>query len=99
MAKRTKAELIQIRETTYKPPETPELRCELRPDYINSLPQPLIGVFFGGDRWPIGDIDAQTGLLRIDVCGRLQVKHVGDVKCFVDASGVIHETDSFYADG
>lgn len=28
MARRTKAELIQIRETTYKPPEIPERRCE-----------------------------------------------------------------------
>lgn len=28
MAKRTKTELIQIRETTYKPPEIPERRCE-----------------------------------------------------------------------
>lgn len=28
MARRTKAELIQIREATYKPPEIPDRRCE-----------------------------------------------------------------------
>ena len=71
----------------------------LKLDHINSLPQPFIGVFFGGDRWPIEDIDVQTGLLRINVCGKLQVKHIGDVKHFVDADGGIHDSDSFYVDG
>jgi hypothetical protein len=67
-------------------------------DYINSLPQPLIGVFFSGDRWPIVDIDVQTGVLRIDVCGKLQVMRIGDAKEFVDADGGIHDSESFYID-
>ena len=44
---------------------------KLKFDYINSLPQPFMGVFIGGDEWPIEDIDVQTGLLRIDVCGKI----------------------------
>jgi hypothetical protein len=68
-------------------------------DHINSLPQPFIGVFIGGgDRWPIEDIDVQTGLLRIDVCGKLQVKHISDVRHFIDADGDIHDAESFYVD-
>lgn len=70
----------------------------LKMDHINSLPQPFIGVFVGGDRWPIEDIDVQTGLLRIDVCGRLQVKHIGEVRNFVDADGGIHDPESFFVD-
>ena len=72
---------------------------KLKMDHVNSLPQPFMGVFIGGDEWPIEDIDVQTGLLRIDVCGKLQVKHIGDVKHFVDADGGIHDSESFYVDG
>jgi hypothetical protein len=70
----------------------------LRMDYINSLPQPFVGLFYGGDEWPIHDIDVETGLLRIDVCGLLQVKHIGDVRSFRDADGGIHDADDFYSE-
>jgi hypothetical protein len=70
----------------------------LRMDYINSLPQPFIARFYGGDEWPMHDIDVQTGLLRIDVCGKLEAKHIGDVRFFVDANGVEHDADDFYED-
>lgn len=76
-----------------------ETRDKLKKDYINSLPQPFIAVFYGGDQWPLEDIDTQTGMLRIDVCGKLQVKHIEDVKHFIDANGDIHEVNSFYVDG
>jgi len=68
----------------------------LRMDYINSLPQPFIAHFFGGSEWPVNDIDVETGLLRIDVCGLLDVKHISDVMVFVDANGVKHDAESFY---
>lgn len=70
----------------------------LRMDHINSLPQPFIAHFYGGSEWPVYDIDVETGLLRIDVCGKLEVKHIGDVREFIDLDGVSHEADSFYAD-
>lgn len=70
----------------------------LRMDHINSLPQPFIATLIGGSRWPVYDIDVQTGLLRIDVVGKLDVLTIGDVRNFTDANGVEHSTDSFYSD-
>lgn len=65
---------------------------------INSLPQLLTAHFYGGGAWPLIDIDAQTGLLRIDVVGRLAVKHISDVHTFIDACGESHDAASFYTD-
>lgn len=70
----------------------------LRMDYINDLPQPFIVTFYGGDEWPVYDIDVETGLLRIDVCGLLEVKHIAEVNFFTDAYGVIHDSEVFYSD-
>jgi hypothetical protein len=42
------------------------------------------------------DIDVETGLLRVLVCGLLDVKHISDVKFFRDMNGVEHDVDSFY---
>lgn len=66
--------------------------------YINSLPQPFLGRMLGGREWPIHDIDVQTGLVRIDVCGLLDVKHIGDFTSFRDDRGVDHPADGFYVD-
>ena len=67
-------------------------------EYINSLPQPFIAVFYGGGRWPVHDIEVQTGLLRIDVVGLLDVVRIDDVKYFVDACGKEHDPDDFFID-
>jgi hypothetical protein len=74
-----------------------ETTDRLRMDYINSLPQPFL-VRLCGDKtkWQLVDIDVQTGLLRFDVCGKLQVGHIGEVAEFIDAEGNSHEPDSFY---
>ncbi len=68
--------------------------------FINSLPQPLFAQQWGdqGDDWlwPVHDIEVQTGLLRIDVCGKLDVLRIGDVKRFKDADGNWHDADDFY---
>ena len=67
-------------------------------DRVNNLPQPLIAHFYGGGAWPVIDIDVQTGLLRIDVVGLPDIKHISDVATFVDADGESHDAASFYAD-
>ena len=67
--------------------------------YINSLPQPFFASLYGGGEWPVYDIDVQTGLLRIDVCGLLEVKHIRDVKYFLDDFGAEHDPDTFYLEG
>lgn len=70
----------------------------LRMDYINSLPQPFIAMFCGGSAWPVYDIDVETGLLRIDVCGMLEIKHIGEVLNFLDCDGVEHDSETFYSE-
>lgn len=67
----------------------------LKLDHINSLTQPLIANF-GSSEWPVYDIDVQTGLIRIDVVGLLEIKHIGEVLSFRDADGEEHDADSFY---
>lgn len=62
-------------------------------DYINNLPQPL-----WDDSWPVFDIDVQTGLYRIDVCGLLEVRHIGSCITMKDANGKEHYTGDFYTD-
>src|SRR6185436_3536472 len=66
--------------------------------YINSLPQPFIGRMLGGYRWPIHDFEVQTGLIRVDVCGKLDVVHIADFTSFRDANGHEHPAEGFYID-
>lgn len=71
----------------------------LRMDHINSLPQPFF-VRFCGDQiwWPVNDFEVGTGLMRIDVCGKLQVKHFGEVAELRDGAHVEHDPETFYVD-
>ena len=69
----------------------------LKMDYINSLPQPFMVNFVGDTwEWEVHDIDVQTGLLRINVMGLLDVKHIADVRHFKDMDGVEYDPDTFY---
>lgn len=70
----------------------------LQMDYINSLPQPFIVRFAGGNEWELHDIDVETGMLRINVCGKLQIKHIGEATLFRDADGNDHDAETFYSD-
>lgn len=71
----------------------------LNMDLINSLPQPLWGSENGKDWWwPIVDIDVESGICRIDVCGMLQAKWITDFRYVRDDAQVMHEPDSFYLD-
>lgn len=71
----------------------------LRMDYINSLPQPFIATIIGnGGDWPVDDIEVQTGLVRIDVVGLLEVKCISDVDYFTDENGIKHDSETFYSD-
>lgn len=65
--------------------------------YINSHPQPYY-LRFWGDKiwWPMESIDVETGMLRIDVCGRLQPSHIDEVVEFKDSDGIIHEPETFW---
>jgi hypothetical protein len=69
-------------------------------DWINSLGQLYTSQYSGtGTWWPVYDIEVQTGLLRIDVCGKLQIMHIDDVMKFKDDGGTEYSCDDFYCDG
>ena len=65
-------------------------------DAINSLQHPLIAHFCGGDKWEVYDIDVETGLMRVVVCGPTQVMHFSDVLYLEDGNGTKHDTDYMY---
>lgn len=65
-------------------------------EYINGLPQPFIAILWSKSQWPVHDIDVETGLMRLDVCGLLDLTHIRDVVSFIDALGVTHSADDFY---
>lgn len=67
----------------------------LNMDKINALP-PSLWAKVGGMFWPVHDIDVETGLMRIDVCGQLQVEMFGGVTKLRDGTGAEHEVDDFY---
>jgi hypothetical protein len=71
----------------------------LRMDYINSLPQPFLARFCGDkDFWPVNDLEVGTGLMRIDVCGKLQVKEFSEVLEIRDGNSNSHNPETFYTD-
>ncbi len=67
---------------------------------INSLPQPFMVRLLGEKTfgWPLHDLDVETGLLRLDVCGKLDAKRIGDVSAFRDDGGQEHDAETFYLD-
>lgn len=72
---------------------------KLRMDYINSLPHPFLARFCGDETWwPVNDFEVETALMRIDVCGKLEVKSFGEVMEIQDGENVTHDPDTFYTD-
>ena len=67
-------------------------------DFINSLPQPLWVRQWGRKDfdWPLYEICVETGLMRIDVCGKLDNLHIGDVAQFRDDYGTVYDSEEFY---
>jgi len=77
--------------------EDPSAYDRLRMDYINSLPQPFIVRFCGSTHWwPVESFEVQTGLMRIDVCGKLEVKRFSEVMEIKDGDNQPHDPDSFW---
>ncbi|AUR91210.1 hypothetical protein NVP1228O_47 [Vibrio phage 1.228.O._10N.261.49.C1] len=69
------------------------LNCEL----INSLSHPLIGVK-GDNRYDIETICIQTGCVRFDVGGPIQIGEMIDFDHILDGNYNKHEIDDFYLD-
>ncbi len=72
---------------------------KLKMDALNALPQPFMARFCGDTwLWPVYDIEVQTGLMRIDVMGKLQIMEFCEVMELHDADGVTHDPDDFYVE-
>lgn len=69
---------------------------KLKMDAINALQHPLIAVRSGGNEWPIYDICVATGLVRIDVVGKLQSIEFAEIVGIIDGNGDSHDADDFY---
>lgn len=66
---------------------------------INALPHPLMIREFSHDMWwPLIDIDVQTGLHRIDVCGMSQTNEISGCAQIMDGDGNIHSAEIFFSD-
>lgn len=67
-------------------------------NFINSLPQPIWVRQWGRESfdWPLYEICVETGLMKIDVCGKLDNLHIGDVAQFKDDAGNIYDSEEFY---
>lgn len=63
---------------------------KLNLDFINSLPQPLTAISWGDRETPVHDIDVETGLVRLDVMGKLDIMDIADFKAFRDLKGNLH---------
>ena len=53
----------------------------------------------GGGDWWIETLDVQTGCMRLDVCGQIDLSHFGEVMELIDIDGGKHDPDDFWIDG
>jgi len=65
-------------------------------DYINSLPQPFLATLLGGDDWPVIDICVVSGIVRLDVCGAVDIVDISGVVFFTGSLGSIHYAETFF---
>jgi hypothetical protein len=63
---------------------------------FNLLPGPVTAKMIGGGDYWIETLDVQTGLMRVDVCGMIDLTEFSMVDWLVDASGEKHDPDDFY---
>ena len=67
-------------------------------DKFNALPGPVAArIDFGAEHW-IETLCVQTGCMRLDVCGKIQLSHFDHVRKLIDADGNEHNPDIFYID-
>lgn len=65
---------------------------------FNSLSSPVTASMYGGGEYWIETLDVQTGLMRLDVCGQIDLSSFGLVKSLIDADGISHDPDDFWVE-
>ena len=54
--------------------------------------------FIGGHEWEVYDIEVETTLMRIIVCGLLEAKEFIEVTALIDGNGIEHDAQDFWND-
>ena len=65
---------------------------------FNMLPSPVTARMYGGGEWWIETLDVQTGAMRLDVCGQIDLRHFSEVVELIDIDGGKHDPDDFWID-
>ena len=65
---------------------------------FNSLPSPVTARILSGAEYWIETLDVQTGLMKIDVCGQVDLTSFAEVLMLIDADGIEHNPDDFWMD-
>ena len=63
---------------------------------FNALPSPVTARLFSGSEHWIESLCVQTGLMRLDVCGQIDLSEFSLVKTLVDIDGGEHDPDDFW---
>lgn len=66
--------------------------------YINSLPQPFVGIELDGSEWDVVDLEVVTGWVRIDVMGAFQIVDIAQFRSFRDGECVERSASAFFID-
>jgi len=65
---------------------------------FNELPSPVTARIFGGGEYWIETLDVQTGCMRLDVSGQIDLSEFSMVKMLIDANGNEYDPDDFWVE-
>lgn len=63
---------------------------------FNELPSPVTARLMGGDEYWIDTLCVQTGLMRLDISGQIDLSEFCMVKTLIDSDGNEHDPDDFW---
>lgn len=63
---------------------------------FNALSSPVTAKIAGGGEWWIESLDVQTGLMRLDICGQIDLCHFCEVIELIDYNGNKYDPDDFW---
>ena len=65
---------------------------------FNALPSPVTARLCGGGEYWIETLCVQTGCMRLDVSGQIDLSHFAEVMVLIDIDGEEYEPDDFWFD-
>ena len=69
---------------------------KLNMDKFNALPSPVTARLWSGAEHWIETLCVQTGCMRLDVCGQIDLSNFDEVRTLIDIDGNEHDPDDFY---